>query len=269
MRIALVQIASPDEESPAHRLDRVTRLLAEVPADIDLIALPELWKAGFSHFDRYAETAESMHGPTVQTLAKIAAERKVLLHAGSIVRRNDADLFNTSILLDRTGRIVHHYDKVHLFGYRSAEPEILTHGRQVHATDTEFGRIAAATCYDLRFPPLWERFGEAGAELMVVPAAWPARRLEHWRLLTAARAVDNQIFVIAVNAVGTHAGVEFGGHSRIVDPWGEVIAEAGSEEGITVAEIDPAAVRATRTEFPVLRDRRTDYDSLLPKKAIA
>lgn len=269
MRIALVQIASPDEESPAHRLDRVTRLLAEVPADVDLIALPELWKVGFSHFDRYAETAESMHGATIQALASIAAERRVLLHAGSIVRRNDEELFNTSILLDRTGQIIHHYDKVHLFGYRSAEPEILTHGRQIHTSETEFGRVAAATCYDLRFPPLWEQFGEAGAELMIVPAAWPARRLEHWRLLTGARAVDNQMFVIAVNAVGTHAGVEFGGHSRIVDPWGEVIAEAGTEEEITLAEIDPGVVRATRSEFPVLRDRRTDYDNLNTRKVTA
>lgn len=269
MRIALVQIASPDEESPAHRLDRVTRLVAEVPTDVDLVALPELWKVGFSHFDSYAETAESMHGPTIQTLAKIAAERRVLLHAGSIVRRNDDELFNTSVLLDRTGQIVHHYDKVHLFGYRSAETEILTHGRQVHSTDTEFGRVGAATCYDLRFPPLWEQFGEAGAEIIIVPAAWPARRLEHWRLLTAARAVDNQMFVIAVNAVGTHAGVEFGGHSRIVDPWGEVIVEAGTDEGITVAEIDPSVVSETRTEFPVLRDRRTDYHFLTPKQVLA
>ena len=269
MRIALVQIASPDEESPAHRLDRVTRLVAEVPTDVDLVDLPELWKVGFSHFDSYAETAESMHGPTIQTLAKIAAERRVLLHAGSIVRRNDDELFNTSVLLDRTGQIVHHYDKVHLFGYRSAETEILTHGRQVHSTDTEFGRVGAATCYDLRFPPLWEQFGEAGAEIMIVPAAWPARRLEHWRLLTAARAVDNQMFVIAVNAVGTHAGVEFGGHSRIVDPWGEVIVEAGTDEGITVAEIDPSVVSETRTDFPVLRDRRTDYHFLTPKQVLA
>jgi predicted amidohydrolase len=270
MRIALVQIASPDEESAAHRLDRVRTMLAEqVPTDVDLIVLPELWKVGFNHFDQYAACAESLHGPTIQVLSKVAADRRCLLHAGSIVRRNEAQLLNTSVLLDRDGRIIHHYDKVHLFGYQSAETELLTSGRQLHATGTEFGNMAAATCYDLRFPPLWAALGEAGAELVIVPAAWPARRREHWQLLTGARAVDNQIFVIACNAVGTHGGVALGGHSRVVDPWGEVVGEADDAEGVTVVEIDPGVVHATRTEFPVLSDRLPDYSVINIRKATA
>lgn len=269
MRIALVQLASPDDETPAHRLDRVRTRLADVPDGVDLIVLPELWKVGFNHFDDYATVAESMHGATIQTLALIAAERRCMVHAGSIVRRNGDHLLNTSVLLAATGQVIHHFDKVHIFGYQSRETELLTPGRQVYAAATDFGDIAATTCYDLRFPGLWTQLVAAGAKLVIVPAAWPARRLDHWRLLTAARAVDNQVFVIACNAVGTHGGVQLGGHSRVVDPWGDVLAEAGDDESITVIDIDPGVVDATRAEFPVLADRRDDYDSLLTRKATA
>ncbi|GEE03659.1 hydrolase [Gordonia spumicola] len=269
MRIAMVQIASADEETPDARLARVTEMVRGVPTDVDLIVLPELWKVGFCHFDEYAAAAEPLDGPTVTAMSAIAAERGCLVHMGSIVRRaDDGALYNTSVLLGADGSIVHTYDKVHLFGYKSVEPEILTPGTHVDAVDTEFGALAAATCYDLRFPPLWASLGETGADIVIVPAAWPARRRTHWQLLTGARAVDNQVYVVAVNAVGTHAGVELGGHSRVVDPWGEVVAEGGVDEGVTVVQIDPSVVTATRTEFPVLRDRLTDYTTIEIRKAV-
>lgn len=268
MKIALVQIASPDDETPAHRLERVRTLVSGIAAPVDLIVLPELWRVGFNHFDQYDAVAESMHGPTVQTFAKIAAQRNCQIHVGSIVRRNDNALSNTAILLDRTGQIVHHYDKVHVFGYQSREAALLTPGRQVYSSATPFGPIAATTCYDLRFPGLWAQLVATGAHLVVVPAAWPAARLEHWRLLTSARAVDNQVFVVACNAVGTHAGVALGGHSRIVDPWGRVVAEADDTEGVTVVDIDPDLVTQTRNEFPVLSDRLADYSALTTRKAV-
>jgi predicted amidohydrolase len=97
---------------------------------------------------------------------------------------------------------------------------------------------------------------DAGAELVVTPAAWPAARLSHWRLFTSARAVEEQLVVIACNAVGEQAGVTLAGHSRVVDPWGAVLAEAGDEEGVTMAEVDEDAVGRVRAEFPVLADRR-------------
>jgi predicted amidohydrolase len=267
MKIALVQIASPDDESAAHRLERVRSLVAGIAAPVDLIVLPELWRVGFNHFDQYDALAESMHGPTVQTFAKIAAQRNCQIHVGSIVRRNDNALSNTAILLDRTGQIVHHYDKVHVFGYQSREAVLLTPGRHVYSSATPFGPIAATTCYDLRFPALWTQLVAAGAHIVVVPAAWPAARREHWRLLTTARAVDNQVFVVACNAVGTHGGVEVGGHSRVVDPWGRVVTEADDAEGVTVVDIDPDLVAQTRSEFPVLSDRLADYTALITRKA--
>ncbi|WP_406813494.1 carbon-nitrogen family hydrolase [Mycobacterium sp. M23085] len=265
MRIALVQVASPDDEPLAHRRERVRELVAGIASDVDLVVLPELWGVGYNHFDAYAASSESMHGPTVQTFATIAAERRCYIHVGSIVRRAHEELSNTAILLDQTGQVAHHYNKVHVFGYQSREAELLTAGRHLGATATAFGHIAATTCYDLRFPGLWTELVAAGAQLVVVPAAWPAARLDHWTLLTEARALDNQVYVIACNATGTHGGVTLAGRSRIVDPWGGVVAEAGDTEAVLIADIDPGLVGRTRTAFPVLADRLADYAPLVKR----
>lgn len=269
MRIALVQVASPDSETPAHRLERVRTLLTRIEEPVDLIVLPELWRVGFNHFDRYDTDAESLHGPTVQTLATLAVERQCMIHAGSIVQRAEDNLRNTSVLIDATGQIVHHYSKIHVFGYQSLETKLLTPGNQIYSAVTPHGVVAATTCYDLRFPGLWTELVGTGAEIVIVPAAWPASRREHWQILTAARALDNQVFVIACNATGTHGGVELGGHSRIVDPWGHVVIEADDTEGVTIAEIDPTLVHRTRAEFPVLADRLDDYTTLSKRKTLA
>lgn len=262
MKISLVQVASPDDESAAARLDRVAATVANVGNAPDLIVLPELWGVGFNHFDNYHSEAESLSGATVSTFSQIAAERGCFIHAGSFVHQDGDVLRNSGVLLGPDGSLVHSFDKVHIFGYQSRETELLTPGTRVRAVHTPFGQVSGTTCYDLRFPGLWTRLVDAGAELVIVPAAWPAARLAHWQLLTAARAVDNQVFVISCNAVGTHGGVELAGHSRIVDPWGEVVVEAETNEGITTAEIDPELVRRTRDEFPVLANRLADYSTL-------
>lgn len=262
MKISLVQIASPDDESAAERLDRVSTTVANADNAPDLIVLPELWGVGFNHFDDYQSKAESLSGTIVSTFSRIAAERGCFVHAGSFVHQDGDVLRNSGVLLGPDGSLVHSFDKVHIFGYKSRETELLTPGVRARAVQTPFGQVSGTTCYDLRFPGLWTRLVDAGAEIIIVPAAWPAARLAHWRLLTAARAVDNQVFVIACNAVGTHAGVELAGHSRIVDPWGDVVIEAGSDAGITTADIDPKLVDRTRSEFPVLADRLTDYSTL-------
>ncbi|MDH6451812.1 MULTISPECIES: nitrilase-related carbon-nitrogen hydrolase [unclassified Streptomyces] len=115
--------------------------------------------------------------------------------------------------------------------------------------------VGFATCYDLRFPEQFRLLVDAGAELFLVPAGWPAARRAHWSLLARARAVESQAYVLACGTAGTHAGVEQAGHSVVVDPWGEVVAEAGTDEETLVVDLDPALVAKTRAEFPALRDR--------------
>ncbi|MBO1902265.1 carbon-nitrogen family hydrolase [Leucobacter weissii] len=257
-RVALVQIASPDEESRDERIGRVETLLrARDGEGIELFVLPELWSAGYLAFDRYDELAEPGDGPTVSMCIRVARDLGVWVHAGSFVERGeDGRLHNTTVLVDPLGRIAQVYRKIHVFGYRSREAELLTPGDSLSVVDTPLGRLASTTCYDLRFPGLWSEIGARGAETAIVPAAWPAARREHFTLFTEARAVEHQLWIIAVNACGVQAGVELAGCSRVVDPWGRVIAECSPDvEEIAVVDVDPSLVAEVRSEFPVLRDR--------------
>lgn len=255
--VSVVQVASPPDETPERRRARVSELVRAQAYGSDLVVLPELWANGYFEFDAYPEQAEELDGPTVTLGRQLAVELRCHLHLGSVLLRHpDAGMTNTALLIGPDGQIVHRYEKIHVFGYQSREAELLRPGASVSVAATPLGKLAATTCYDLRFPELWRALVDAGAELAVVPAAWPAARCSHWRLFTSCRAVEEQVYVIACNAVGPQRdGVLLGGHSRIVDPWGEVILEAGDEEGVFTATIDRDLVSRTRAEFPVLRDR--------------
>ncbi|GCE00812.1 nitrilase-related carbon-nitrogen hydrolase [Embleya hyalina] len=257
MRIALVQVASPPTETPRARRERVGAMV-EQARGADLVVLPELWAAGYFGFESYAERAEPLNGPTVTAARAWARTLGAHVHLGSFVERDDdGRLFNTAVLITPDGLIAHTYRKIHVFGHASREAELLTPGDRIEVADTVFGRLGATTCYDLRFPELWRDLVDRGARIAVVPAAWPAARREHWQLFTSCRAVEQQLLVIACNAVGVQeGGVELGGHSRVVDAWGGVLVEAGTEEGVTFCDTDPADVDRVRTRFPVLADRR-------------
>ncbi|MGF6834720.1 putative amidohydrolase [Paenarthrobacter sp. TE4293] len=262
MKIALVQVASPDSETREDRIDRVEAILRGIKG-AELIVLPELWSAGYFHFDEYGALAEKLTGPTVSMCSRVAADLGVHLHLGSIIEATeDGRLSNTSILLGPDGTVVHTYRKIHVFGYKSKEANLLTAGSSLPVVPLPFGSVAGITCYDLRFPGLWMELSTRGAEIVIVPAAWPAARSEHWRLLTTARAVEHQIYVIACNAAGSQEGVELGGHSRVVGPAGTVLAEADSSETVLMVDIDPDQVAAVRSEFPVIKDRLADYNTL-------
>lgn len=256
MRAALIQLDVELAGPPEQRVRRACDLVVAQNA-CDLVSLPELWPTGYFAFERYGELAEPIGGPTCQALADAARAAQLHLHGGSIVERaEDGRLYNTSVLFSPDGELVHTHRKFHVFGYGSREAELLEAGNELAAYETPFGRVAMTTCYDLRFPELFRVLVEDGAEILLVTAAWPAVRLAHWQLLTRARAVENQCYVLACNAAGSQGGVRLAGNSVVVDPWGTVIAEAGREAEIVCAEIDPPAVRAVRAEFPVLADRR-------------
>jgi predicted amidohydrolase len=267
MRVAMVQLASPASEGVAARRERAGELVAQAEG-ADLVVLPELWAAGYFSFDAYEDRAEPLEGDTVAWGREWAKRLGCHLHLGSVVERTaDGRLHNTAVLLDPAGTVVHTYRKIHVFGYRSREAELLTPGDVVEVADTALGPVGATTCYDLRFPELWRALVDQGAEIVVVPAAWPAARVAHWRLFTSARAVEDQVVVVACNATGVGAGgVAVAGHSRVVDPWGEVLAEGGTEEGLITCEVDTSVVAGVRAEFPVLEDRRFGVPDALPPR---
>ena len=261
MDIAVVQVASPDDEQPAARNDRVARLLAGL-GQVDLVVLPELWSAGYFNFDQYPERAEGLDGPTVTMCQAAARELNAHVHLGSIIESTDGGMRNTAVLIKPDGTIAHQYSKIHVFGYQSLESELLTPGDQLPVTPLEFGQTASTTCYELRFPGLWQELSSRGAEIAIVPAAWPAARRAHWQLFTSARAVEHQLLMITCNAAGEQRGVQLGGYSRVVAPTGEVLAEAGEQEEVLRVSFDPANIARTRAEFPVIADRLDHYENL-------
>ncbi|MEC4015045.1 carbon-nitrogen family hydrolase [Streptomyces sp. H27-D2] len=257
MRAALLQIAVRPQEPPAARRERAAALVRE-QRGADLVVLPELWPVGAFAFDSFAEHAEPLDGPTATAMSAAALDAGVWLHAGSIVERGpDGALYNTSLLFAPDGRLHRTYRKIHRFGFDRGEAALMARGDET-VTATLAGpdlTIGLATCYDLRFPEQFRLLVDAGAQFLVIPAGWPARRRAHWSLLARARAVESQAYVLACGTAGTHAGVEQAGHSVVVDPWGEVVAEAGPGEETLLVDLDPALVAKTRDEFPVLRDR--------------
>lgn len=267
MRIAVIQLSYGDEESFGARLERVSSLVAD-QAGHDLVVLPELWGATGFDYRRWDAEAQPIDGPWTEAMAAAARSAGVTLHAGSLVERmpepgpDGNDLANTSVVFDAQGGVVATYRKVHRFGFGTGEPKLMEAGTEVVVTSLPAGGgewvpVGISTCYDLRFPELYRRQVEAGAELFVVPAAWPAARVGHWSLLGRARAIENQCLVVQCNTAGTHAGHEMGGRSQVVSATGEVLAEASAtREEVLSLEVDPAATTAYRQAFPVLADRR-------------
>jgi predicted amidohydrolase len=291
MKVALLQLAYGDDEPVADRVARAADLV-RAQRGHDLVVLPELWAPGGFSYKLWGQRAETTDGPTAQAMSAAARDAGVVLHAGSIVERvtdgGDAGAqgrgrWNTSLVFGADGGLIATYRKVHRFGFGEGEPRLLEAGTEVVTVDvprpgggrpdpaverstphvsgavtlpSDIVRLGLATCYDLRFPEMFRRLLDAGAQVVLVPAAWPAARVEHWTLLGRARALENQLFVIQVNTAGTHAGHEMGGHSQVVGPWGEVLAEAGAGEQVLSLDIDVDGLDGVRVRFPVLADRR-------------
>lgn len=268
LRVACVQLSSPSGESGDERLARVVAQLEEVAPTADLVVLPELWYSGYFSFDRYETDARPLDDELLTTFGEIAARHGIHLLAGTFIERHDAGIANTSVLYGPDGALAHTYRKIHLFGYGSKEATLLTAGERATVADTAIGRVTATTCYDVRFPELYRLLAEQGAQLVVIPAAWPAARREHWRVLLRARAIENQAFVIGCNAGGSQGDVALAGHSAVISPWGEVLAEAGSDAEVLRTEIDLSLVDEVRREFPVLTHRRIAIDGRIATEAL-
>ncbi|WP_327316462.1 carbon-nitrogen family hydrolase [Streptomyces sp. NBC_01235] len=256
MRASLIQIAVEAGESVESRRLRIASLVREQAGAADLVVLPELWTTGAFAYEEFAGEAEPLEGPTYEAMAKAASDAGVWLHAGSIPERDpEGPLYNTSLVFSPSGELAAAYRKIHRFGFDKGEAVLMGAGEDLVTVRLPETTVGVATCYDLRFPELFRGLVDAGAETLVIPAGWPERRRAHWTLLARARAVENQAFVLACGTAGTHAGVPQAGHSIVVDPWGEVLAEAGSGEEVLTVEFDPSRVATTREQFPALKDR--------------
>src|SRR3954447_10916940 len=255
--VSCLQLAPRAGEGRHARIDRVVAAVAAGPP-ADLVVLPELWDVGYFSFDEYRLVACPLPQTAVSELADVARRRQIVLVAGSVIERDGDRLPNTVPVIGPDGALLGSYRKRHLFGYRSREAEILTPGSSDGIVDTPIGRLGLATCFDLRFPEHFTELRQAAADLIVVPAAWPAARAGHWMILTQARAIETQTPLVAVNGAGDTGGVGLAGRSLIVDARGPVLAAAGLDDGELwlTAAVDHDDTASWRREFP-LREATT------------
>ncbi|MBN1483321.1 MAG: carbon-nitrogen family hydrolase [Chloroflexia bacterium] len=248
-----VQMAQPEENL------RRAQGLAEQAArkGATLLLLPELWLNGYdlAQADSYSQEFVTSFQQRWANLARSSG----LYIAGSVLAPTpDGGPANTALLLSPQGETLATYRKTHLFPPMQ-ERTYLTPGQEIPTFDLPWGRTGLGICYDLRFPEFFRRLALQKALLVLLPAQWPIARIEHWRLLLRARSIENQFWLAACNRIGRDPnGTTFGGHSAIVDPRGEVLAEGAQEAALLLAEIDLAQAERTREQFPVLDDRRSD-----------
>lgn len=252
MKVAIVQFAINDEESKEQKIARMEGILDGLKGT-DFIVLPELWNVGFFAYEDYLKQSELLTGPTFSCLAKKAKELGAYIFTGSIPERDNDKCYNTAGLIDRDGRLLGTYRKMHLF---AAERQYMGGGSQPVVIDTEFGKVGMSICYDVRFPELFRKEVEMGAEILVNCAAWPYPRVESWNMLHPVRAMENQCYMLSCCCAGASRGNAFIGRSMVIDPWGTVTAAAGNTETVVKSEIFPEQLAGIRQSFTALKDRR-------------
>lgn len=262
LRVSVIQMQVALEDKKAN-LERAKALMSRACLDDpDLLLLPETFNVGFFPADPRPCADEGVRGESWQLLSETARKHGVNIVGGSIVRMGPLnEVFNTMYVFNREGAQVAQYDKIHLFS-PSGEKNVFTAGGKPCFFELEEVLMAGIICYDLRFVELIRGLALDGAKVLFIPAEWPHPRSEHWRTLLRARAIENQMYVIAANACGPMGKVENCGYSAIIDPWGKVVAEAGEEEIIITTDLDFTKVDNVRNQIAVYRDRQPESYSL-------
>ena len=265
MRVALIQMNSQDEK--AENLERAEMLVAQAAAwGSDLVLLPELWTY-LGPRKRHAEVAEPIPGDTTEFLGRLSARYRFWLVGGSFLEATEGSerLYNTSVVVSPDGEVVARYRKLHLFdvevdGRTYQESATMVAGDEVVVASLAGVPVGLSICYDVRFPELYRRLAAWGARLVTVPAAFTLETgKDHWEVLLRARAIENQLYVLAAAQCGSHPpGNACFGNSMIVDPWGTVVARAGYREGVVVADVDLGHAERVRKTLPALAHRRGD-----------
>lgn len=226
-----------------------------------LIVFPELWTTGFNWSFNHKIIEE--HKKVIPHIAKLAKLHQIWIHGSVLAENEEKKMSNTSILFTPLGQENALYRKTHLFSLLGEEKHMAP-GKCLTLAKTPWGKSGLSICYDIRFPELFRSYALEGAKIIFSPAAFPHPRLEHWKILLRARAIENQLFMVGVNQVGKgeiYKGkqISFFGHSAIIDPWGNTVIE-GSEnnEELLTTEIDMDIVDSIRKEMTVFNDRRPE-----------
>ena len=253
--------------TPAANVDAAAGLIVQAKTDgADYLQTPEMTNVLAAKREHlFATVVEEEKDASLASFRDLARRLGIILHIGSLAIRLSPDrVANRAFLIDPNGEIVARYDKIHMFDVNLANGESYresnnyTPGESAVVADLRWGRLGLTICYDLRFPALYRALAEAGASYLAIPSAFTKQTGEaHWHVLNRARAIENGCFVFAAAQGGNHEnGRETFGHSLIIDPWGRVLAEGGTEPGVVMAEIDPAEVATARARIPSLQHGR-------------
>ncbi len=251
--LAQMDIALGD---PAANLRKAEAWTAEAARrGSDLIVFPEMWTTGCDWPS--IEKLAAQQGEVLVEIAALAKAHKIWLNGSMLALDEAGKPTNTSILFDPNGQQAGLYRKIHLFGLME-EDKYLAPGQHLTTVETSWGQGGLAICYDLRFAEMFRTYALSGVNMVYLPAEWPHPRLSHWQTLLRARAIENQMFMIGVNRVGSDGTYNFFGHSAIIDPWGNAIVEGGESELLLTATIETDLVTEVRAKIPVFKDRRPE-----------
>jgi predicted amidohydrolase len=264
-KAAMIQMRSG--LTPAANSDEAVRMIGEAKsAGADYVLTPEMTNILAAKREQlFSVVVEEEADASLATLREVARKLGIYVHIGSLAIKISPDrAANRSFLIDPKGDILARYDKIHMFDVDLAGGESYRESRNYRPgelavlADLPWGRLGLTVCYDLRFPALYRALAEAGATMLAIPSAFTKQTGEaHWHVLMRARAIENGSFVFAAAQGGKHEnGRDTYGHSLIVDPWGRIIAEGGTEPGVIMAEINPAEVASARARIPSLQHGR-------------
>jgi omega-amidase len=235
-------------QNPTLSLQRAGEIARQArAAKADLLALPEMCVTGFT-MDAEA-FAEPEDGPSIKAMSRIASDNQLWVIGGASMRKSDGRYVNSALVFSPRGELIASYDKQRLFGY-AEETEVYSPGIGSCVVEINGVRLGVFICFDLRFPELF-RAVRRDVDALVLIANWPSARQRHWEILTQARAIENQCYMIAVNRTGEGGGLEYAGGSAIYDPWGERRDRSVAGSALRVGEVARSVVDETRKSFPL------------------
>ena len=249
MKIGLIQYSPKWEDKDANK-EKISVLLKTNKTEVDLLIFPEMTLTGFTMQSK--AYAEEIEGESFSYFSSLAEKCECDIIAG-IIEKKSGNYFNTVIHIEKNGKLKNHYHKIHPFSY-SDEDKYFSAGNNPAITCLGDWKIGLSICYDLRFPELYRFYAKENVHLIIIIANWPDTRIEHWRTLLKARAIENQCYVAAVNRVGKDPKLNYTGFSGMYDPMGKEIVAVENEEKVIFVDLDKNYMNEVRKKFPFLDD---------------
>lgn len=254
MKIAIYQMEIIPGE-PEKNIEKVANWLSTLD-DVEIAVLPEMWNTSYTLKELVYITSDNGQRE-IEKLSELAKQYQINIIGGSIAVRVEDKIYNRAIVINKKGELIHQYDKLHLVPMLD-EPNYLTQGNNISIFEIDNVKMGVIICYDLRFPEISRKLALEGIEVLFVVAEWPIERIKQFEKLLYARAIENQVYVIASNSIGKCDNTVFGGKSMVINPLGEAATKIILGEGTIQATVNIEEIRNIRTKIPLLKTRRAD-----------